>query len=68
LTEKAFSFSIKNSHRILGINEYQTFLLNDSLKMAGVIADQRLTDRTKQKFLFFEERQYAKNICHTFAN
>jgi competence protein ComEC len=63
LTEKAFSFSIKNSHRILGINEYQTFLLNDSLKTDGVLADKDLLIVQNKSFYFLKK----DNTRKTFA-
>jgi len=63
LTEKAFSFSIKNSHRILGINEYQTFILNDSLKTDGVIADKDLLFVQNKSFYFLKKNNTRKTFA-----
>jgi hypothetical protein len=63
LPEKTFSFSIKNSHRILGINEYQTFLLNDTLKMAEMIVDNDILMIQNKSFYFLNKDNTRKSFA-----
>lgn len=60
LDEKAFSYSIKNSYRTLGIDRYETFLLNDSLNTNDVIKDKDLLFVQNKSFYFLNKKNTRK--------
>lgn len=60
LDEKAFSFSIKNSHRIFRIDDYQTVLLDDSLKTDDVLTDKDLLFVQNKSFYFLKKDNTRK--------
>jgi competence protein ComEC len=64
LTEKTFTYSIKNSYRAFRINKYESFLLNDSLKTNDVIKDKDLLFVQNHSFYFLNK----KNTRKVFSN
>lgn len=62
LSEKAFTFSIKNSHRLLRIDDYETLLLNDSLKTDDVQVDKDLLIVQNKSFYFLKKNNTRKTF------
>ncbi len=60
LTDKAFSFSIKNSYRIFRIDDKQTFLLNDSLNTANTFSNKDLFIVQNKSFYFLKKYNTRK--------
>jgi hypothetical protein len=60
LPQKAIDYSIKNSHRIYRINDYQTILLKDSLNIKEVMADKDILMVQNRSFYFLKKDNTRK--------
>ncbi len=60
LPQKAIDYSIKNSHRIYRISDYQTILLKDSLNTKEVVADKDVLMVQNRSFYFLKKDNTRK--------
>lgn len=60
LPQKTIDYSIKNSHRIYRISDYQTIILEDSLNTKEVMADKDLLMVQNRSFYFLKKENTRK--------
>lgn len=67
ITQKSFSFSIQNSHRILGIKEYHSIFLTDSVKEEKMKKENDLLF-IQDKSIYFMNRKNTRKTFKTPIN